>query len=106
MDWDLDIAIFNPGNWNPDELHLDHILSAAYLLAEELILDEETQKNGIVNIVDHGNLSFYKMRKIAGQISLGMIRKLISLFQVRRLKAILHFTSLPNDAKSKWSYLF
>jgi len=50
------------GRWNANEVTVDDIFRANYLFLEEMTADVETQKNGIVSILDFSGFGFSHVR--------------------------------------------
>lgn len=46
------ILITRPGNWDPDSLPFDHYTAATAISLEVAAMDEQTQKKGLINIID------------------------------------------------------
>lgn len=64
------------GKWNPLEAHYEHVVVAAFFLLEEMTRSEETQKNGVVIIVDSAQLTFNQTRQIVMQLTFSKLRRL------------------------------
>lgn len=46
------LLITRPGNWDPDSLSFDDYTAATAISLEVAVMDEKTQKDGLINIID------------------------------------------------------
>lgn len=56
------VILFNPGNWNPEYLSFDCLLTAFIITVEVLLCQESTQTNGIISIIDTSNVSWSQVK--------------------------------------------
>lgn len=56
------VILFNPGNWNPDFLSFDCLLTAFIMTVEVLFLQSESQTKGIISIIDTSNVSWSQVK--------------------------------------------
>lgn len=75
--------VFQPiGNWDPVNIDLRFVLASTFLLIDEITSTEDVQLSGLVAIIDHGGLTFTKMRQMAGQMTFARLHRIIYGYQV------------------------
>jgi hypothetical protein len=67
--------------WNPSEVTLDEIQMSTFFILHEMTAQEETQKNGLLLIVDHSGVTFSQATGIVSYWTLNQIHKMILFFQ-------------------------
>lgn len=53
--------VFSVGQWRPDICHIDELFRACIFILELLLMNEETQINGLVFIENYDNFTIRQM---------------------------------------------
>jgi len=91
------ILYLRAGMWDANEFSYGELMMAAFYMMEEITRSEETQKNGVIAILDNGGMGWKQTAKIVHHLPFKKIGKLVPFFQgsfPARFKAI-HVINAP-----------
>jgi len=75
------ILFWQSRNWDPVDIDLRFVLAAAFLVIDEITSTEDVQVDGLIALIDHGGLTFTKMRQMAGQMTFARLHRIIYGYQ-------------------------
>jgi len=75
------IIFWQSRNWDPVALDLRFVLACSFLVIDEITSTEDVQYSGLVAVIDHGGLTFTKMRQMAGQMTFARLHRIIYGYQ-------------------------
>ncbi|CAL8139532.1 unnamed protein product [Orchesella dallaii] len=75
------IMFWQSRNWDPVAIDLRFVLAATFLVIDEITSTEDVQLSGLIAIIDHGGLTFTKMRQMAGQMTFARLHRIIYGYQ-------------------------
>lgn len=75
------ILYFRAKIWDPDQASLNHIFASTWHIIEQLLLDEETQRNGIILILNNVDVQTSKMAYMVSHFTLSQMIRMIAFYQ-------------------------